>query len=208
MFERYWKNISFLRCNKEQLVLFNVQYILFSSSVEAFMKINEIPLRKKLRKRFNANQNLARRRRRIRLGGNNVFARWDQLTFPNPPLPGEEAGSKVVRRNRETRIARLSLAARRILSSGVVFHPGHTKGYIYMRRRARRRHVIVFEVTAIGTCEENVECSYTRVPLIENEHVQHPSLRGLLPPLLVLFSNAETNPAAPFLSKFYYVQSR
>lgn len=55
-----------------------------------------------------------------------------------------------------------------------------------MRRRARRRHVIVFEVTAIGTCEENVECSYTRVPLIENEHVQHPSLRGLL------FSNAET----------------
>lgn len=113
-----------------------------------------------------------------------------------------------MRRNRETRIARLSLAARRILSSGVVFHPGHTKGYIYMRRRARRRHVIVFEVTAIGTCEENVECSYTRVPLIENEHVQHPSLRGLLPPLLVLFSNAETNPAVPFLSKFYYVQSR
>lgn len=26
MFERYWKNISFLRCNKEQL--FNVQYII------------------------------------------------------------------------------------------------------------------------------------------------------------------------------------
>ena len=26
----------------------------------------------------------------------------------------------------------------------------------------RRRHVIVFEVTAIGTCEENVECSCTR----------------------------------------------
>lgn len=28
MFERYWKNISFLRCNKERLVLFNVQYII------------------------------------------------------------------------------------------------------------------------------------------------------------------------------------
>lgn len=51
MFERYWKNISFLRCNKERLVLFNVLFynILFSSSVEAFTKINEIPLRKKLR---------------------------------------------------------------------------------------------------------------------------------------------------------------
>lgn len=81
-----------------------------------------------------------------------------------------------MRRNRETRSARLSLAARRrILSSGVVFNPGRTKGYIYMRRRARRRRVIVFEVTGIGTCEENVECSYTRVPLIENGHVQHPS---------------------------------
>lgn len=202
MFERYWKNISFLRYNKEQL--FNVQYIILFFGRSFYENKRNSP--SKLRKRFNTNQNLARRR--IRLGGNNVFARWDQLTFPNPPLPGEEAGSKVVRRNRETRIARLSLAARRILSSGVVFHPGHTKGYIYMRRRARRRHVIVFEVTAIGTCEENVECSYTRVPLIENEHVQHPSLRGLLPPLLVLFSNAETNPAAPFLSKFYYVQSQ
>lgn len=28
MFERYWKNISFLRCNKERLVLFNLQYII------------------------------------------------------------------------------------------------------------------------------------------------------------------------------------
>mgnify|MGYP004576902119 CR=1 FL=1 len=61
----------------------------------------------------------------------------------------------------------------------------------------RRRHVIVFEVTAIGTCEENVECSYTRMPLIENEHVHS---RSSSRAVLVVFQRRKRNWSRPALS--------
>lgn len=159
---------AILNCHKIQTTL--SLYFVSSVTSQSFIKIKKNSFRK------NSTRIRSREEDTRRALAGRTFSR-DGISwhFLIPPPPEK----KLARCGIGGHVARLSLAARRILSSGVVFHSGRTKGYIYMRRRARRRHVIVFEVTAIGTCEENVECSYTRVPLIENEHVQHPSLRGL-----------------------------
>lgn len=84
------------------------------------------------------------------------------LTFPNP-MPGRDVTARDrARRNREMRgVAHLSLAAAR---ADPLRGPLYKRLHLHVRRRRahRCRHIIVFEVTAIGTCEhvareENVD---------------------------------------------------